>query len=600
MPLQKIISSVQMICEAIASVVNIDVTIVDKGRIRLAGTGRYSESVGDSVGENSAFNYALTHGIGFVIENPGEHQACNLCDCKLKCTEHAEVCCPIMLDGEAIGVIGLIAFQEDQRQTLIGNKENLMSFLDRMADLIASKVKEYDSHEALDLMARELEIVVDSLDTSLIAMDCDGVILRTNRKFDKQFKKDIARAKLSDVLSEDIWKYIKSLRENSKNNYYTFDSGLQCVYDVHLIRIDQQIKGYVLTVKTIEEVMHTFSDMMLENMSTGFEQIIGTSKSLMEAKKLAEKVAMTDSTVLILGESGTGKELFARAIHHKSQRAHKPFVAINCAAIPDYLLESELFGYEEGAFTGAKKGGKPGKFQIAHKGTLFLDEIGDMPLHLQAKLLRVLQEKKIDRIGGHKPVSVDVRIIAATHDDLDEKVIEGTFRQDLYYRLNVIPIVIPPLRNRKDDLVELTRVFIKKWCDTLSVPPKKTTSSFNQLVMDYDWKGNVRELENAIEYAVTVCDSDELDAIHLPKRIYLTHIKENATIETGSNMQHGQIDDHTVDRAEDIEPLETLEKRMIIVSLKKFGQSGEGVQRAAEALGISRATLYRKMKSYEL
>ena len=587
MSLQKIVSNVQLICEAIASVVNIDVTIVDKDRVRLAGTGSYRESIGEVVGVNSAFNYALTEGIGFIIEDPGEHQACLNCDCKDKCDEHAEVCCPIRLDGETIGVIGLIAFKEAQRTALIENQENLLSFLDRMADLISSKLKEYESHEALELLAKELEVVVDSLDTSLIAIDAMGKVLRVNRKLQKLIgKKSVGHIK--DLFDQAHLQQILLMKEGSKNHYYTFPNGLRGVYDVALIKVNQSIKGFIITIKSIEEVMNTVNDMMLDTVTTGFDFIIGRSESLLSAKNLAKKVAASASTVLILGESGTGKELFARAIHHSSLRNKMPFVAINCAAIPDHLLESELFGYEEGAFTGAKKGGKPGKFQLANRGTLFLDEIGDMPLHLQAKLLRALQEKRIDQLGGNNPIDVDVRVIAATHANLEEKVLEGSFRQDLYYRLNVIPINVPPLRERKDDLLLTAKYLVEKWCGKLDKEVPMMSQSFIEAMNRHDWPGNVRELENAIEYAVNVCDEDVLEIRHLPRRVSVGY-----AVLTPS-------EPHDLQHPIEVRTIAKLEEEAIRAALERFGRSGEALEEVAKVLGISRATLYRKIKTYQL
>jgi len=592
--LQKIIGNVQLICEAIASVVNIDVTIVDKNRVRLAGTGRYRDSIGEVVGVNSAFNYAIKEGIGFIIENPGDHQACLNCEGKEKCDEHAEVCCPIRLDGETVGVIGLIAFKETQRMALIENKENLLSFLDRMADLIASKLKEHESHESLELLAKELEVVVDSLDTSLIAIDAAGHVLRVNRKLQKQFGvKGITHVK--ELFGQTQWQQILLMKDNSKNHYHTFPSGLRGVFDVALIKVHQTIKGFIITIKSIEEVMNTVNDMMLDTVTTGFDYIIGDSESLLGAKGLAKKIAGSASTVLILGESGTGKELFARAIHHSSPRNQMPFVAINCAAIPDHLLESELFGYEEGAFTGAKRGGKPGKFQLANKGTLFLDEIGDMPLHLQAKLLRALQEKRIDLLGGNNPIDVDVRVIAATHADLEEKVLEGSFRQDLYYRLNVIPIHVPPLRDRKDDLLLTATYLVEKWCSKLEKSVPTMSPHFIEAMNQHDWPGNVRELENAIEYAVNVCDDDTLEVRHLPKRVGLGHERK----------RQNQNSDQLIHNARNTQTTEfisiaQLEETAIKTAMAHYGRSGEALEVVANVLGISRATLYRKIKTYEL
>lgn len=598
MSLQKIVSSVRLICEAIASVVNIDVTIVDDRRVRLAGTGRYRESVGEVVSVNSAFSYALSEGHGFIIENPGEHQACVNCDCKDKCNEHAEVCCPILIGGQTVGVIGLIAFEDAQRKALIENKENLMSFLERMADLIATKLKEFESHEVLELLAKELEVVVDSLDTSLVAVDIKGDILRVNRRFAKTFTNDALKFSsksssksssteikhISDFIGLSEWQAIQTARENSKNHFHTFAGGIQGVYDVSLIKVGQAVKGYIITIKSIEEVMNTISDVMADSPVTGFDHIVGHSESLLQAKALAKKVAGSDSTVLILGESGTGKELFARAIHHSSPRSGAPFVAINCAAIPDHLLESELFGYDEGAFTGARRGGKPGKFQLANKGTLFLDEIGDMPLHLQAKLLRVLQEKRVDRLGSEQSSKVDVRLIAATHRNLEEKVIEGSFRQDLYYRLNVIPIIVPPLRERPDDVLITARVMVAKWCGKLHKEVPELSRAFVSALQSHDWPGNVRELENAIEYAVNLCDDFRLEPHHLPKRLTST---------SGDAVQN-------ISPAQSIRPIEQLEREAIKAAIGVFGDSGEGLKHAAEALGISLATLYRKLKHFKI
>lgn len=585
MSLQKIVSSVGLICEAIASALNIDVTIVDDKRVRLAGTGRYRESVGEVVSANSAFSYALSEGLGFIIENPGEHQACVNCDCKDKCNEHAEVCCPILMGGQTIGVIGLIAFEDSQRKALIDNKDNLMSFLERMADLIATKLKEYESHEVLELLAKELEVVVDSLDTSLVAVDVKGDVLRVNRRFRKTFSKDIKH--ITDLFGLDEWQAILAARESSKNHFYTFSGGVQGVYDISLIKVGQSVKGFIITIKSIEEVMNTISDVMADSPVTGFDHIVGLSESMLQAKALAKKVASSDSTVLILGESGTGKELFARAIHHSSPRSGAPFVAINCAAIPDHLLESELFGYDEGAFTGARRGGKPGKFQLANKGTLFLDEIGDMPLHLQAKLLRVLQEKRVDRLGSEQSSKVDVRLIAATHRNLEEKVVEGSFRQDLYYRLNVIPILVPPLRQRPDDVAITARAMVKKWCGKLQKNVPELSGGFLATLQSHDWPGNVRELENAIEYAVNICDEERLEPHHLPKRLFAEKVYDASNVILSRELSA-------------VKTIEQLEREAISGAIKIFGDSGEGLHRAAEALGISRATLYRKLKQFQI
>lgn len=310
-----------------------------------------------------------------------------------------------------------------------------------------------------------------------------------------------------------------------------------------------------------------------------WENIVGSSEKMLQAKYMARKAAQTNSNVLLMGESGTGKELFAHAIHNGSGRSYSPFVKVNCAAIPSELLESELFGYEEGAFTGAKKGGKIGKFELASGGSIFLDEIGDMPLKMQAKLLRVIQEKEIERIGSNKPIKVDIRIIAATNKDLKKLVEEGSFREDLYYRLNVMTIEIPPLRERHGDIEELAAMLLKKLSNQLGKYVSSISSKAMEHLKSYSWPGNVRELENVLERAINLTDSDTILPVHLP--IYITQqgIKRNI--------------DSPIRPLNDL--IEDVEKQAIISCLEYT----EGNKlKAAKLLNISRSSLYDKMERY--
>jgi len=331
-----------------------------------------------------------------------------------------------------------------------------------------------------------------------------------------------------------------------------------------------------------------------------FSDLIGSSPIFIASKELAERVSGSKSSVLLTGESGTGKELFAHAIHHSSMRASSPFVAINCSSIPEHLLESELFGYEEGAFTGARKGGKKGHFELANGGTLFLDEIGDMPLSMQSKLLRVLQEKEVIRVGGHKSIPIHVRVIAATHRDLERMVDKGEFRQDLYYRLNVIKIEIPPLRNRKEDIPDIAKSLLKKletkfYRKGIALSPEVT-----ERLMQYTWPGNIRELENVLERSINVLDGKVIKLVHLPLYLRDREIEEqgmSGTLFVPDLSQSGEASTDSLP----IQPLKELlahvEKRAIERALDLT--NGNKLE-AAKLLGIGKTSFYDKCKLYDL
>lgn len=321
-----------------------------------------------------------------------------------------------------------------------------------------------------------------------------------------------------------------------------------------------------------------------------FSDLIGTSRPFVEAKALAERISASNSAAMLLGESGTGKELFAHSIHAHSLRASYPFVPINCASIPEHLLESELFGYEDGAFTGAKKGGKKGHFQLANRGTIFLDEIGDMPIAMQSKLLRVLQEKEIQPVGGQKSIPVDVRIITATHRNLEKMVASGNFRQDLYYRLNVIKIEIPPLRYRKEDIEQISMKLVGKLEKRFHKKAVELSPEVIRLFQQHSWPGNIRELENVLERCINVLDGNVIKPNHLP--LYLRD-QDTAPFEAVPQPAEPEYSK--------VRPLKELiaeaEKQAIQAAL---AAAGGNRQKAAKLLGIGKTSFYEKCRIYAI
>lgn len=585
--LKSINDTLKSICNAIVSVINVDITIVDNELNRITGTGRYVESIGEQLSSSCIFAYAIKRGESFIIENPRVHEACSSCNNKSGCREYAQVCCPIKVDDNIVGIMGLIAFNEKQRNIILTNKENLLEFLSRMSDLIASKIKENRKTQKVNLMARELEILVNSMDTGVISADENGMIQRYNLIASEMFNISKEKGKTKNIADIISGVSISKLKENkchiynNEFSYYMKGNKYRGFYNAKPIMVEDNVTGFIFTFNKMNELIKVVNDIASTNMAITFDDIIGKSKEIKTVKDYAKRIANCKSTVLIQGESGTGKELFARAIHYESDRKNRPFVAINCTAIPENLIESELFGYEEGAFTGARKGGKIGKFELANRGTIFLDEIGDMPLNLQAKLLRVLQENMIERVGGSGCIPVDVRIIAASNKLLEEMVREKEFREDLFYRLNVIPIHLPPLRARLDDIEILAHAFLQKFNNKLDRNIEIIDQPVIELFRNYKWPGNVRELENVIEYGVNMAVGSIIKVGDLPRRF-----KEN--------------DDSQEPVMEDVlTPIKELERKEIDKALRIYGNNNEGIEKAAEALGISRATMYRKIKSYE-
>jgi PAS domain S-box-containing protein len=352
------------------------------------------------------------------------------------------------------------------------------------------------------------------------------------------------------------------------------------VFGQVLFKDVNELKKIARQLTLLESKVAFYEKELLDLRSTRytFDSIVGVSKEIVLLKDEALKAAANNLSILITGESGTGKELFAQAIHNASPRRLNPFVRINCSAIPKDLIEAELFGYESGAFTGARSGGKLGKFELAHKGTIFLDEIGDLPIEMQPKILRVLEEKEFERVGGTSVYKADFRLIAATNKNLEKMVVEKQFRNDLYYRLNVIPFNIPPLRERRDDLLPLSNHLMKKITEEASIPGKKFHPHTWETIHGYDWPGNVRELSNLLERVLFSVENGTIHHYDLP--VYIRHGK-NSVVES-KRLRLKEIRNKT-------------DQDTICHTLER---SGYNKVKAAKLLGIHRSVLYRKMKQY--
>ncbi|MBY6964788.1 sigma-54 interaction domain-containing protein [Clostridium botulinum] len=561
----------------ISSVIKVDVEIVDKNLCRIAGTGIYKDAINKDISkEGYVYDYVIKTGEKQIIKNPGQHYLCKKCNHRNNCLEKMLVCTPIILNDDIIGVIGFVCSKDSQRNHFIENFDSFIQMLYQISDFISTKSYEHIEIERSHMMVDLLNQIIDSVDKGVLVTK-NNEIVHMNTSAMKQLK----------------------LKANNTNKKITISSTSEYIMggEVYTIVIDNekfQLMGKIIpvfpvlsaydTIFVFEEIKHLKSK--ISKVSGGrevikVEDIIGQSQAMVQLKNRIKKIASSSSTVLITGESGTGKEVIARAIHCESDKNTNPFIAINCGAIPDALLESELFGYVRGAFSGADPNGRVGKFELANNGIIFLDEIGDMPLYLQVKILRVLQERKLVRIGSNHLIDLDIRVIAATNKDLKKLIKENKFREDLYYRLNVIPLKIPPLRERKEDIELLMEMLIKKYNGLFGKIVHKIDKECKDILIDYPWYGNVRELENAVEFMINMADDSGIVTMDmLPANI----------VENKNFQGHGMNID------EDIRPLKDVEKDYILRALDIYGHDTKGKRLAAERLGIGIATLYRKLE----
>jgi len=432
--------------------------------------------------------------------------------------------------------------------------------------------------------------MMNNLTYGLFAMDMNDHILWVNDTACRSI--NTRRLDLIDKPIERIfpdWQHVKETILHNKpysdeeNRFSTTRIKERYLFSAFLIKTkEDEILGYILSFREFSGIMKIFNKYNAHSTRYSFDDFIGESQQTRELIRYCKTIAKNPSTVMICGDSGTGKEIIAQSIHSTSSRKNQPFVAINCGAISESLIESELFGYADGAFTGAKKGGKPGKFELADKGTLFLDEIGEMPLEMQVKLLRTIQEKAVIRVGGNRPIPVNVRIIAATNKNLEEQIKSGKFRLDLYYRLNVFEVLIPPLRDRREDILPLVHFFLKRNATRFDIPIPELKPELLDALFKYDWPGNIRELENLMERAVIL--KGNLD------EKYISHSSVPAA-PVPVQMDQSQSE------SDEIWSLEEHEKNNILRTIRHFQNN---ISKSAESLGISRNTLYQKMKKYDL
>jgi PAS domain S-box-containing protein len=505
--------------------------------------------------------------------------------------ELAEICTPIKLHGAVIGVIGLIAVREEQRDMLRDKHGSMATFVEKMADLLAAKADQRALLSAAESAMNELATVIETTHEGIFDIDRNGYIKHCNNMAERLFsaaRNDIIGGHISEYMlgspALDVVKTGKGYTEGEEV-YKTWKGTRHFIVTAKPYFSGAEVKGVVISFRDIEEAKKLVYNINAGALKYTFDDIIGESEAMRRVKNQALITARGSSTVLITGESGTGKEMFAKAIHYSGVRNNGPFVTVNCGAIPENLLESELFGYEKGAFTGASERGKAGKFELADGGTIFLDEIGDMPPHLQVKILHVLQNMRFERVGGSKTIIADVRVIAATNKDLEAMIRRGTFREDLYYRLSVIPLTAPPLRGRREDIRLLMDYFLDKYNAFMNKKIVGFTERAEKAYEGYDWPGNVRELENAVEYGVNMAHGDRIDKDAVPARL-LRDVR-GAPPRDAAGVTLSEI-------------LRSYETEIITRKLKQYGSGARAKDAAAKELGISRATLYRRMAELDI
>ncbi len=585
--LRLIQDKIQDLAEDINSATKVDVTVVDENLIRIGGTGDYYSMIDECTANNSLFAKILKSGREQLNISTSGNCVCKECHRFSSCREMGHIAYPIKVEAKVIGVIGFIAFNDIQKQLIINKKDEYLIMLQNTANLIENEISKIKVSNSLNIEMTEVNEIINSINKSIIIISPDKKISHINIKALNSLNMSLSK---DHVIGKSVTDIITNININDTHNKevvatWHINDGreIKVLYKSNDIVLNQKRISSLISFDEIRDIINIAMNYTTDD-SVNFPNIIGKSSKLLDVIKKATIVAKSDSTILLNGESGTGKELFARAIHNSSPRKDGPFMAINCTCIPENLLESELFGYEKGAFTGANSHGRIGKFELANNGTLFLDEIGDLPLHLQPKLLRAIQEKEIYRVGGNNPIKVNIRIISATHRNLEELVKNKMFRQDLFYRLNVIPLNLPPLRERETDVLILSEYILNRLCKRMGISIKHLSKEVEEKFLCYEWPGNVRELENALEYAVNLSISDEITLSDLPD--YLEDNNLSNDLELGEYINiDGTLEQMT----------SKFEKDIINKCLGKYGNTTEGKKNIANKLGIGLTTLYRKI-----
>ncbi len=580
--LMQIQPTIQRFARMLASVLQLEVEIVDENLCRVAGTGAYGKFLGRQLSGNSRLlRHVLETKTEKVVTQSRFDPFCEGCDSKENCREKAFLGTPVILQDRCVGVISLIAVTHEQQEHISDNLREFSDYVRHISTIFVSKLLEDQGPG--DNISKIFATMIDNMDQGVLVVDDESRV---------QFVNQTALKTLGVVQNNIIGKPIRF-------RPLTFESNFTHGHMQHIVSWDDKseliigqlhnIQGRQLFLMAFHQSHTSFSVANAPD-EPHIEQLVGECRVMRQLKRLISRIAPSPSSVMVVGESGTGKEVVARAIHKLSGRRNKPFIAINCAAIPEQLLESELFGYVKGAFTGASANGKTGLIQAANTGTLFLDEIGDMPLMLQAKLLRAIEAREILPIGASSPIQVDIRIISATNQNLAQFIAEGKFREDLFYRLNVIPITLPPLRERQEDIELLVHYFLHLHTRRLGSVYPGIAPDVVEILRKHRWPGNLRELSNLMEYLVNVVPSGEvIDSTLLPPNLLNNGTTEQSDV-TEVTEAHLSLDDAGGTA------LEEMEKQMIREALSRHNSK----KQVADELGIGIATLYRKIKKYEL
>ena len=563
--LEEIRASAERLVTAVSDALRLEIAIFDDSSNLFFCTPTYLNKKGRVV--HAPFIREVIENGSVLVNKPGEMPSCIGCRFKEHCPSTIEVLCCIHAGTEIAGVASITSFTKEGQRRIIDSTAVYLNAITELANLIGDLLANKTGKSGFANLDATLAASMELCPQPVLLTDPHGVILQYNQMASNFLK-------FCNSTSSSLWQlFPEAVVRKIMDGTNLFEKNVTIGNMATKITTRAVMNGEQISAFFIR-LSGELSEPEAE--SGFFGRIVGQSSQIETIHRLIKKVADSPTPVLITGETGTGKELVARAIHEQSCRSKYPFVAVNCSGIPDTLFESELFGYEEGSFTGAKKGGKIGKIEMAQGGTLFLDEIGELPLFAQPKLLRVLQEYELERVGSNKKVHLDIRIIAATNRSLSEMVAERTFRGDLFYRINVINLKLPPLRSRREDIMPIAASYLEHLRSRIRTPLKKFAPETEELLVSYDWPGNVRELQNMLEYAANLCETDTLTPADLPEILTLKARPCEKTEPGPAAVRNSG-------------------EQVLAGLLEKYGYTLEGKKQIAAELGISLRTLYRKL-----